>query len=88
MRGLGQVIVRAHFKTGHFIVQLGFGGEHEDGEVGGGEILPQAAGHFVAVHVGHHHVQQHQVGLFFHGFADPLLPVGGGHNLIALPLKH
>ena len=74
MGGLGQVIVGADFEAGHLVVQLGLGGEHQDGDVGCLGVGAQPAGDFVAVHLGHHHVQQDQIGAFVHRLAPVPAP--------------
>src|SRR5262249_10296912 len=48
----------------------------------------QTAAHLVAVHVGHHHVEDNQVGGFGFGFANGLPTRAGCRNLVALPLEH
>ena len=57
---LGDVVVGAHLQTGHLILQLALGGEHDDGDFGG---LPDLLAHGPAVHAGQHNVQQHQIRL-------------------------
>ena len=88
MGGFGQVIVRADFEARHFIVQLGLGGEHEDGCIGRDGILAQLTGHFVPVHIGHHHVQEDQVWLLFHSLVQSLPAIGSRGDLITLALEH
>ena len=50
-------------------------------------VGPQLAEHVEAAALGHHHVEHAQIGLFTSGQLEGSLPVGGGHNLVALPLE-
>ena len=43
-------------------------------------LLAELAQELVAVHFGHHDVQQHQVGLLVAGGVDGHLPVAGSHH--------
>jgi len=74
LKGLGDVVVRSHFETGHLVLQLALGGEHDDGDLGG---LPDLFAHGPAVHAGQHDVQQDQVGLELVELVQPGQPVAG-----------
>ena len=51
---LGQIIVGAHFESANPVVRIAARGQHQHGGAG---LLADAAQHFEAVGVGHHHVQ-------------------------------
>ena len=63
---------------------VALGGEHDDGHIG---KLPNLGAGGKAVHVGHHHVQHHKVGVLglhgLHGFQT----VAAGDDLVALVLQ-
>ena len=59
----GQEIIGAGFEPAHPIVRLVQGGHHHDGDMLGLAVGLDAAADFDAVHAGHHHVEQHDVGL-------------------------
>ena len=70
--GLGQVEVDARVVPRQLVLDGGLGGEHEDGRGGGFGVAAQVAAYLVAIHAGHHHVEDDQVGMFhldaFQGF--------------------
>ena len=83
--GLGQVVVRPAGKAGALVLQGGAGGDQHDGQkgIGPAQFLRQLP----AVHHGHHHVGNHQVG---HGALDlgkRFLAVARGDGLIAVQTK-
>ena len=79
LEGLHQIVVRAHFQAGDPVVDLAFGGEHDDGGLG---LFPDVGAHGPAVHHREHDIQQHQVGaeeaVELQGFAAVL----GDHGLV------
>ena len=48
----------------------------------GGEIRAQAHAERIAIHVGHHHVAEHQVGHAAHDFRESLSSVGEGFDIV------
>ena len=70
-KGLDDIVVRAHLKAVDAVVDLALGGEHDDRAL---RCLADLGAHAPAVEHGEHHVEQHEVGLFFleflHGDAD------------------
>ena len=59
---LGDEVDRAHFETARFLRRVVVRGDEDDRNVARVVLALEPAADFVAVHVGHHHVQQHQVG--------------------------
>ena len=71
---LGDVIIRAEFESQHFIGFIEFGGEQDDGRfaffaIGFDEV--------VTAHLGHHDVEQNEIGLFGAGGVEGFTSVGG-----------
>jgi hypothetical protein len=58
---LGDVIGRAQQQASFLVVDVGQGGQEDHRDVCGGGVFVQASQYFVAVHAGHHHVEQHQI---------------------------
>ena len=56
--GLGDVVIGPHIQAQDLVLGLGFGGEQQNGHIG---KLPDPGGGGDAVHIGHHHIQQHQM---------------------------
>ena len=84
VEGLGQVIVRPVVKTDELIHVVALGGEHDDGHVG---KLPDFGAGGKPVHVGHHHVQNHQVRVLSLHSLDGFQTVAAGDDLVALVLQ-
>ena len=59
--GFGEVVVDAAVEAAQFVLFLGAGGEHDDGDIPGQLFLAQAAGVFHAAHARQHPVEQDQV---------------------------
>ena len=59
---LGDVIVGTHLQPLDLVVFLDLGGQHDDGDVGGGLFLLQTAGQLDATGARQHPVEQDQVG--------------------------
>ncbi len=76
--GLGDVVVRAQIEAANDIRFLLFGGDHDHRDA---RFAAQVADELVAVHVGHHDVQQDQVGVGLVEDLQRLAPVGGGQHL-------
>ena len=81
VKGLDHVIVGAQLQAQHLVKGLALGGEHHHRGIA---RLADAAAHFQAVHPGHHHIQQHHVGLDLVELFQALLAVAGRGDLIAL----
>ena len=81
IEGLDHIIVGAQFKAQHLIEGLALGRQHHDGGVA---QLADTAADFQTVHLGHHHIQQHHVGLDLIELVQPLFAVVGDGDLIAL----
>ena len=60
--GLGDVIHRAEFEALLFVFDRIQPGDENDRNILGGRILAQAGEYIVAVHAGHQHVEQDQIG--------------------------
>jgi hypothetical protein len=71
---LGDVIVRADVQPGDLINVLGFGRQHDDGELAA--LVPQLHHHGDAVHHGHHHIHNGQMDGQLPGKLQPLGAVG------------
>ena len=81
LKGLDDIVVRAHLKAVDAVVDLALGGEHDDRALG---RLADLGAHAPAVEHGEHHVEQHEVGLFFLEFLHGLAAVGGDADVEAL----
>ena len=79
--GLGHVIVRAQFQADDFIGFLDSGGQHDHRRAA---LFAKVAHEFEAVHLRHHDVQQHQIGLLVAGDKQRLAPVVGGDGAKAI----
>ena len=75
------IVVRTQLQAEHLVEGLAFSREHDNGCV---VRRADAAAHLPAVHFGHHHVQQHHVGLFLFKRGHGGLAIVGDHRLIAL----
>jgi hypothetical protein len=73
-----EVIVGADIEAADPILHLSFGGEHENGN-GIGQA-PQFAAEGVAIELGHHQVEQDEVGLLFDGPPEAAFAVFGGDD--------
>ena len=73
-KGLDNIVVRAHLQAVDAVVDLALGGEHDDRALG---RLADLGAHAPAVEHGEHHVEQHEVGLFFLEFLHGLAAVVG-----------
>ena len=81
LEGLHQIVVRAHFQAGDPVVDLAFGGEHDDGGLG---LFPDVGAHGPAVHHRQHDIQQHHVRGLLVEFLHGLAAVIGASDLEAL----
>ena len=69
---LGNVIIRADVEAERFLRGLVAARDHDDQQPLGARGRAQAAAHGVAVHVGQHHVEQHQIDLVPLGRVQPI----------------
>ena len=73
--GFGDVIHRAQLQTFFLVLGFGHGGQKDDRNVAGGAVALQTFAHLITVHLGHHDVQQDQIGRSVRG--------GDGQRLFA-----
>jgi hypothetical protein len=59
---LGDVVHPADLEAGRLRFDIGLGRQEQHRDVGGARVLLEAAADLVAVHLGHHHVEQDDVG--------------------------
>jgi hypothetical protein len=64
---LVDVVHSAHFEAASFILGASLASEKDDGDFACGRISFEAGTNFVAVHAGHHDVEEDKVGLLFGG---------------------
>lgn len=80
---LGDVIVGAEFETQNAVDFGGPGGEHDDGDAGGGGVAAEELADFQAVHLGEHDVEEDEIGGIEAGGLEGFGAVGGGDHLEA-----
>jgi len=81
IKGLYHVIVCTQLQAQHLIKGLALGREHHHRGVA---RLADAAAHFQTVHLGHHHVQQHHIGLDLIELFQTFFAIVCHRDLIAL----
>ena len=59
LKGLDDIVIRAHLQPGDLVDRLALGRQHDDG---GLSLFPDVGAHGPAVHDGQHDVQQDQIG--------------------------
>ena len=79
--GFDHIIVGAQIQAQHGIGLFLTGGDDDDR---GLTFKPVLTDKLITVHVGHHDVQQDQIGLFVAGHVDRILAVGRGEHPVAL----
>ena len=79
--GLGQIVVGPGLQSGHHVMGVGSGGDHDDGHVAG---PAQGAAHLEPVGVGKHDVDEHHIGGRLGERGERLLSVGRLLNVPAL----
>jgi len=62
------------------VAELVQGGNHDDGDVAGVGVVLEPPADLESAHLGHHHVEQDQVGLAFGHHIEGLHPVVGRHG--------
>lgn len=80
--GFGQVVVGAGVPTLHGFLLAGAGGEQDDGQAGGARVGAQRPDQLEAVHVGHHHVAEHQLHRLRQGHLQGGPAVGGEQHVV------
>ena len=80
--GLGNEVHRTQLQSQRLCRFVVVGGDEDDRDVAGCGIGLQPTAHLVAIHAGHHHVQQHQVGLLGKAHRQRLLATGGHQHLM------
>jgi hypothetical protein len=78
---LHQIIIRARVESLHAVLDLAFGGEHEDGH----RVVQaaQLSADRVAIELRQHEVEQDQVGLFCEGALQSRCPINCGEHAVA-----
>ena len=87
VEGLGQVVLGAGFNATHHAGELVECGDHDDWHMAQGLIGLHAQQDAVAVELGHHDVQQHQVVRRVSELRECIQAVHRGVDAIAIPLK-
>ena len=64
------------------------GGEHDDGNVSGGEVTLDPGRQLVAVHTWHHGVEQDEVGRLLRHHGERFLATGSGQEEKAFGCEH
>ncbi len=85
---LAEKVLRAGAESAHPRVAVAMGRDHDDRNVSRGEISFDLTRHVVAVHPGHHEIEQDQVGRLVSHHRDRLLAAGRDNHLQALGREH
>ncbi len=86
--GFSDVVVSAHGEADDDVGFLGFGGEHEDGEVGGFGVGFEGHGDVAAGEAGHHDIEDEHVGFLFAGHVESGgAPSWAGDDFVAVALR-
>ncbi len=80
---LGEIVVAAGVEAGDHVLRRRLGGDHDHRDEGQALVGLQPAHHFQPVDLGHHDVEQDQVGQGFRHFRQGLLAVGRLDHLVA-----
>jgi hypothetical protein len=80
--GLGDVVVGAHLEAEDLVALLGAPGHHDDRDAARLGVLLQPAADFPAVEVGHHDVQQDEVGPGLAGLLDGIGAATGHQDVV------
>ena len=84
VEGLGDVVVRADVEAEHLVGVLALGRQQDDGHVA---LPPDRGERRNAVHLGHHHVQQHELHVLAGEEVQRLCAGAGGEGAVALGLE-
>ncbi len=82
--GFGDEIYRPGSQPRGFFSDVVQRGDEDNRDVACGSIGLEASAHFQAIHVGHHHIQQHQVRRIACTGLQCLRPTGGHEDLVVL----
>ena len=80
VEGFAEVVVGTEFEADDAVDFFAAGGEHEDGDIG---VAAEFAADFVAGALGHHEVEDDEVGVVCAGDGEGLLAVVGGDDVEA-----
>ena len=88
MERLDEVVIGTGAKTTDLLLDLPLGRQHDDRDVAAvAFLLADLRGDLVAVQLRQHHVEQNEGRILGAPEAEPLRPVGGGDDLVALLLQ-
>ncbi len=85
---LGEEVVRARLDALHPLGGRVQRGDHDHGQEARRLVGPQPPAHLVAAHLGHHHVEQHQIRPVLPDALQGLPPGGRGADDVAVPAQH
>ena len=85
---LGEIIIDPGLIAGDFVIHLGFGGKHQNGDIGGFRVSAQAAGNFITIQVRHHHIKKDYIWDFGVSHLERLGSIVGRQDLISLAFQH
>ena len=88
IHGLGEEVLGSGAQPEHPGVAIVEGGDHDDGNVLGGEVALESCGHLVAVHARHHDVEQDEVGRLLRHHGERFLAAGGGPEVKPVRREH
>ena len=83
-KGLGKIGVGTLLESFQTVADVALGGKHDDGQVGDIDIGTYETEHGEAVHLGHHHVANHQVVVICKQFLQTILTVSAGSEVIVV----
>ena len=73
----GQIVIRARLQPDHFFVTVHPGGQQDDGGI---MVRPIDAHKFIPIHLGHHDIEDDQVGFLAFRDRQGFPSIGGGHH--------
>ncbi|MNV81494.1 hypothetical protein D3C71_1751620 [compost metagenome] len=81
LEGLGQIIIRPQLQSPNFVLRVGTGRQHQDRNI---IFLPDRLAHLPAIHIWHHHIQQHNIELLTRRQVQRFPPCRGLRDLKSL----
>ena len=81
---LQNVVVGSGFETGNLAVVLSARGEKCDDGLAQRLVFANLGARFHTIHLGHHHVEQNQVGQKLFGQGNPFISIVGGVDVVSL----
>lgn len=87
IEGLGEVVVGAGVEAADLVLGAAEGREHQDGDLGGALVAPQALTEGETVDLGEHQVEQDHIGAVLNGKGLALDAVSGPLDIEAAVLK-